>query len=141
MADLSISAVVPGGADTRIRVMQVATGETISAGDSVTYGIDSGVEKAYLADATTASGLYRARGIAMQGAAAGGYIGVAEAGPVSLTGPTLDPGQGYSVSETPGGIATDADFSGYTSATQYRIGTATTAAILNIDIRATGATT
>lgn len=141
MADLVITSANIGDAETRIKSIQVATGETIAVGDAVIYALDGDTIKAYQADATTADGEYDADGVAITGDSAGGYIVVAEKGPIELGGVTMTVGVAYGVSATAGGIAPDSDFSGYTSATQCILGVATAAGVLNLDPYLTGATT
>lgn len=139
MADLSISSANVGSESTRTRSIEVATGETIGVGDAVAYAYESDVEKAFQADATTADGEYDVKGIAITGDSAGGFIVVAEKGPVEL-GTTMTVGVAYGVSTTAGGIAPDTDFNGYSSATQCQIGVATAAGVIEVDPFVTGAT-
>lgn len=140
MADLTITPanVHAQGEDTRIRVVQF--GDAMAAGKAFCYAIESGVQKAFLADATTASGLTDCKGVVLVGAADDGYGVVCEGGPIDV-GATLTAGTAYILSETAGGIAPAADFSGYTSATQVHIGYASATDQLEVKPFATGATT
>lgn len=140
MADLSVTAanVHAQGEATRVRIVQF--GDAMTAGKAFTYAIESGVQKAFLADATTAGGIYDCKGVVLVGAADDGWGVVCESGPIDL-GATLTAGTAYVLSETAGGIAPAADFAGYTSATQVHIGYASASDQLEVKPFQTGATT
>lgn len=139
MADLAISTAIPGDG-SRIVSKLIATGQTIAIGDSIAYAFDSNVEKAYLADATTADGKYLVRGMAITAGTAGSYVAVVEKGPVVVDA-TLDEGEAYGQSAAAGQLAPGGDFSGYTSATQCHIGYATSTTTLYVNPFLTGAVT
>lgn len=136
MADLIITAANVHIHDTTTITRTVQFGETMTAGQGC-Y-LKSSDQKYWKADATTASGAFAAKGIVMVGAVADGYGIIAESGPVDV-GAALTVGVPYIVSETGGGIAPAADFSGFTSATLTHYGYAEATDRLYLKIYTTAA--
>jgi hypothetical protein len=133
MADITITAAnVVAGSDASTE--NGIAGATITAGQ-VIY-LDSSTNKYGLADSDSATAGIRApRGIALNGAAANQPLGVLRSGTITIGG-TLTAGVAYYLSNTPGGICPVADV----GAGEYSVllGLATTAAILNVGIEASG---
>lgn len=105
MADLSVTAanVLPGAGPT---TEDGLAGATITAGQAC-YRDSDGTYK--LADADGASATIRtARGIALNGAAAGQPIRIQRSGEITI-GATMTAGVTYYLSNTPGGICPLAD--------------------------------
>jgi len=130
MADLSSITAVRPTATTQTRIVQY--GATITAGQAI---VKSGT-KYVLADANASAVLSAAEGIAMTPGVDNGYGIMAYAGPVILVGTTMTVGETYLVSDTPGGIMPNADRS--TGDFVTRLGTASTAAQLDLAVQSTG---
>jgi hypothetical protein len=131
MADISITAgnVVPGsGAEVDRNGI---AGATITAG-KVVYK-DGATGKYLLADDDSATdSARRPTGIALNGASLNQPLAVQKSGLVTL-GATLTPGLDYYLSDTAGGICPRADL--VTPQTVVLIGLATSATVLDIDIK------
>jgi hypothetical protein len=130
MADLaSITAVRPTEF-TQSRI--VPYGATIASGQPI---VKSGT-KYVLADANASAALAAAEGIAVTPGVDNGFGLMAFAGDIILVGTTMVVGETYLVSPTPGGIMPNADK--FTGDYVTRLGTASAATILKLDINATG---
>jgi hypothetical protein len=133
MADITITAanVVAGSGAT---IEHGTAGATITAGQTVYR--DSATNKYLLADSNSATVAARSpRGIALNGGANGQTMAILREGPVTIGG-TLTAGVTYYQSDTPGGICPVADV----GSGEYSVilGMATSAAILAVDIQASG---
>lgn len=133
MADLSITAasVVAGSS---ARIAHGVAGAALTAGQAV-Y-LDAADNRYKLADSNSVTPAARVPvGIALNGAASGQPVAVAEKGPVTI-GATLTAGVALYLSDTPGGIAPVADVgSGEYSSI---IGMATSTTVLDVDIQSSG---
>lgn len=133
MADITITAanVLAGtGADTENGTL----GATVTAGQVLYKAAADG--KWYLADNNAASAEVRqAKGIALNGGAAGQPVRVLKSGLCTIGG-TMTAGVAYYLSDTPGGICPVADV----GAGEYSclIGIATTTAILDVKFQYSG---
>ncbi|MBB3972766.1 DUF2190 family protein [Hansschlegelia beijingensis] len=130
MADLSITAanVIPG-ADAALETAMA--GEAITAGRSV-Y-LSSATKKFLLADTNSGTAeARRARGIAVNSAAAGQPLTIQRGGEIAL-GAVLTAGVAYYGSDTPGGICPVADI----GAGEYvcLLGVAKSSSVLSIGIQ------
>lgn len=135
MADVSITAANVVHSSTTQTTVGVG-GEAGTAGQIVYLNSSDG--KLYLADADDTA-KDEPVGILLCTMVANQKVVYATAGPITIGG-TLSPGQSYYMSETAGGLAPVADTGG-TSMRIVRIGYATSASVLNIDIEDTGVTT
>lgn len=134
MTDLSITA-ASVISNTGSIVENGKAGATITAGQSVYR--DSTTGRWLLTDSNSATAAARTPGgIALNGAATGQPLAVHKSGPL-VVGATLTAGVAYYQSDTPGGLCPVADVGSGEYATL--IGMATTTAILNVDIQASGA--
>jgi hypothetical protein len=130
MADLtSITAVRPTEF-TQSRI--VPYGATIAAGQPI---VKSGT-KYVLADANASVALAAAEGIAVTPGVDNGFGLMAFAGDIILVGTTMTVGQTYLLSRTAGGIMPNNDRA--TGDYVTRLGTASAATTLKLDINATG---
>lgn len=134
MTDLSVTAAncVPGAG--AVIDKHSNAGETIAAGKAV-Y-LDPTSKKWMLADSNSATVAARtAGGIAVCSASLNQPLSVLKSGPITL-GATLTANTPYYLSDTPGGICPVADV----GSGEYlcQIGIASTTALMNIDIQATG---
>jgi hypothetical protein len=133
MANLTQTAanVATGSAATVITLVQA--GEAITQGQPV---YQSSTTLKYLqTDANDTAAKADAKGIALTPAASDGYFVIVKSGPINL-GATLTVGQLYVVSATKGAIAPIADLGSSDYVTS--LGIATTSALLNLDISASG---
>jgi hypothetical protein len=133
MADLTITAanVAVGSQTTRISIVQV--GEAVTQGQPI-YP-DSTTAKYLKADANVDAKI-QVGGVALTAAASNGFVVMASSGSINL-GATLTIGTIYVLSDTAGGIMPSADLSAGDNV--VILGTATTTALLNLDIQITGA--
>lgn len=134
MADLSVTAAncVPGAGSVVDRHSDA--GETIAAGKAV-Y-LDPTTKKWLLADSNSATAAARtAQGIAVNSASLNQPLAVLKSGSITL-GATLTANTAYYLSDTPGGICPVADVG--TGEYMCQIGLASTVAVMNVDIQATG---
>lgn len=133
MSNLSQTAanVKLGGANTITRNVQY--GESVTQGMPVYKKSSDG--KYYKADANVTAAEAAAVGIAISPNATDGYGVIATSGPVDL-GATLTVGETYYVSDTAGAIMPAADVS--TGEYVTALGVATTAALLELQIQASG---
>ena len=132
MVDISITAAnVVAGADARTE--SGTAGATITAGQTV-Y-LDSATNTYKLADSNGAEALRTPRGVALHGASANQPLTIQKSGLVTIGG-TLTAGVAYYQSDTPGGICPVADV----GSGEYAciVGIATTAAVLDLNIQASG---
>lgn len=137
MADLSGITAVRPTADTIST--RVTYGATIAAGQLLYLDSSDNEYKLALSDsgsATTTTA--NASGIAITPGVDGGYGYIATAGTVFLVGTTMAIGEQYMLSNTPGGIAPDADIGTGDYVTQC--GVATTANLLRLGFYASGIT-
>ena len=128
----SITAVRP--TSSTVLTGPVKYGATISAGQCV-Y-LDSTDRKYKLADCNLSVATAAIRGIAVTPGVDGGYGYVATGGSIILVGTTMAVGETYYVSGTAGSIIPDGDLT--TNDFVSRIGTASSATTLDIDLKATG---
>lgn len=133
MTDISITAAnVVMGSDAEVE--HGIAGATITAGQWVYR--DSSTGEYLLADSNSATAAARVpRGVALNGASDGQPLAIAKGGTVTIGG-TLTAGVVYYMSDTPGGMCPVADVGSGEYATA--LGIATTTAILDIDIQASG---
>lgn len=134
MADLATITAVRPTSDTVIEL--VVYGATISAGQCVYF--DTSDSEYKLADSDNTSTTASVKGVAITPGVDGGYGYIAKKGSIVLVGTTAAVGETYYVSNTPGGIAPDADIG--TGDFISRIGTASSATQLALDLSATGIT-
>lgn len=135
MSDLSVTA-------ANVLAGEGATKETGIAGAAITAGQtvfkDSADGKYKLADSNHATAANRVpRGVALNTAGTGQPLQIATKGPVTI-GATLTAGVSYYQSDSPGGICPLADVGSGEYATFIGIATSTT--VLDVGIKASGAT-
>lgn len=129
MADLAITAanVAPG---TGASLSTGIAGAAITAGQKVYF--DSATRTYKLADCNSATAAARSpSGVALDNAAIGQPITVANSGPVTI-GAALTPGLGYYLSANPGGICPVADL--VTGCFPVFLGFATSATVLDLNM-------
>jgi hypothetical protein len=136
MATLSITAASVLASASAVKTTGVA-GATITAGQ-VLYKDGADSNKMKLADANGAAALRVVEGIALHGASAGQPITYVTRDPGLTVGATLVVGTSYMLaSDTPGGIAPDADAAAGDYVTVLGVAKSTTQ--LNFQITASGA--